>query len=63
LGANSNGLNSHESAKSHPQVDLNCVVFSLYWNCPSVMDDECKVGDPYVIVLVLGTIRSPRAAE
>jgi len=51
----------------------NSIVFS-----PSVVDDEHKVGgrsfqtrgpetaklrDPYVIVVVLGTIRSPRDAE
>jgi len=66
-------------ATSHiPQAKRNSVVFSLLWKCKSVVDDARKVSgrsfqtrgletvklrDPYFIVIVLGTIRSPRAAE
>jgi len=61
-----------------PQAKRNSVVLSLLCNCPSAMDDERKVGggsfqtrgpetaklhDGYVIVFVLGNIRSPRTAE
>jgi len=67
-----------EAGKSHPLAKRKSVVFSLLWNCPTVVYDERKVGgrsfqtrgpetatlrDPYVIVIVLDTVRSPRAAE
>jgi len=32
-----------QSVTSRTKAKRNSVVFSLLWNCPSVVDDECKV--------------------